>query len=48
LEEGGYEGTRSPIFTTPWSFNIELKIMDEAVKLAGKVGVQPQEYSLWD
>ena len=44
LEEGGYEGTRSPIFTTPWAFNIEDRIIAEAVKLAEKVGIEPKEY----
>ncbi|MEX2568679.1 MAG: hypothetical protein WD431_22240, partial [Cyclobacteriaceae bacterium] len=48
LEEGGYEGARSPIFTTPWAFNIEDRIIAEAVKLAEKVGIQPQEYPLTD
>lgn len=43
LEEGGYEGTRSPIFTTPWASNIEDRIIAEAVKLAAKVGIQPLE-----
>ncbi|MBD3627287.1 neutral/alkaline non-lysosomal ceramidase N-terminal domain-containing protein [Cyclobacterium sp.] len=48
LEEGGYEGTRSPIFTTPWAFDIEDRIIGEAVKLAEKVGIQPQKYPLTD
>ncbi|WP_163379949.1 neutral/alkaline non-lysosomal ceramidase N-terminal domain-containing protein [Cyclobacterium sp. SYSU L10401] len=46
LEEGGYEGTRSPIFTTPWAFDIEDRIIGEALKVAEKVGIQPQEISV--
>lgn len=42
LNEGGYEGTRSPIFTTPWAPTIEGQIISEAVKLAHEVGVQQQ------
>jgi hypothetical protein len=40
LKEGGYEGTRSPIFTTPWNMNIEAAILEEMAKLAEKTGVQ--------
>lgn len=40
LKEGGYEGTRSPIFTTPWHMNIQSSILDEMARLAEKAGVQ--------
>jgi len=43
LSEGGYEATRSPVFTTPWAPTIEMKIILEVIKLAQKVGA---EYSL--
>ncbi|MDD4728207.1 MAG: hypothetical protein PHN55_05600, partial [Dysgonamonadaceae bacterium] len=43
LSEGDYEATRSPIFTTPWAPNIEMKIILELIKLAHQVGA---EYSL--
>lgn len=39
LKEGGYEGTRSPIFTTPWGSGTETIIIDQMVQLAEKVGV---------
>lgn len=39
LAEGGYEGTRSPIFTSPWASNIENKILKESVRLAQDVGI---------
>ena len=34
LSEGGYEGSRSPIFTTPWASDIEAKIIMEVIRLA--------------
>jgi neutral ceramidase len=40
LKEGGYEGSRSPIFTTPWESDIEVKIVNEVTNLADRVGVQ--------
>ena len=43
LKEGGYEGTRSPIFTTPWNMNIESTILAEIARLAEKAGVQPEK-----
>ncbi|SEJ73761.1 Neutral/alkaline non-lysosomal ceramidase, N-terminal [Cyclobacterium xiamenense] len=46
LKEGGYEGTRSPIFTTPWAFDIEERILSEAVKLAVNIGIKAKEYPL--
>ncbi|MDD4108599.1 MAG: neutral/alkaline non-lysosomal ceramidase N-terminal domain-containing protein [Prolixibacteraceae bacterium] len=42
LSEGDYEGTRSYIFTTPWAPDIEMKIIMEALKVAGQAGVKPQ------
>ncbi len=33
LKEGGYEGTRSPVFTTPWASDIEEVIIAEVLKL---------------
>lgn len=38
-KEGGYEGTRSPIFTTPWVSNIEDVIIGEVKKLAKNAGL---------
>ena len=37
LSEGDYEGTRSPIFTTPWAPDIEMMIILEVIKLANQV-----------
>lgn len=39
-KEGGYEGTRSPIFTTPWASNIEDVIIREVDRLAKQIGVE--------
>lgn len=39
LQEGGYEGTRSPIFTSPWAIDIEERILGEALKLAEETGI---------
>lgn len=39
LREGGYEGNRSPYFTSPWESNIEYLIIEEAQKLAREVGI---------
>lgn len=39
-KEGGYEGTRSPIFTTPWASNIEDVIITEVKKLAKNAGLK--------
>jgi hypothetical protein len=39
LAEGGYEGTRSPIFTTPWASNIEQRILQEVLQLAEQAGI---------
>lgn len=39
LAEGGYEGTRSPIFTTPWASDIEERIIQEATRLAVEAGI---------
>ncbi len=41
LKEGGYEGTRSVFFTTPWNINIQSVIIGEMTKLAKEAGVQP-------
>ncbi len=38
LSEGGYEGSRSAIFTTPWAPDIEINIILEVIKLAKKAG----------
>lgn len=38
LSEGGYEGDRSPVFTTPWAPDIEMKIIMEVVRLSEKAG----------
>jgi neutral ceramidase len=40
IEEGGYEGSRSPIFTTPWQSDIELKILNSMIDLAEKAGLK--------
>ena len=32
LSEGDYEGTRSPVFTTPWAADIEMRIILEVIK----------------
>ena len=48
LAEGGYEGSRSPIFTTPWAASIEDNILAEAVKLAKMTGIEMVEYPLTD
>ncbi|MFC4874719.1 neutral/alkaline non-lysosomal ceramidase N-terminal domain-containing protein [Negadavirga shengliensis] len=48
LEEGGYEGSRSPIFTTPWAPDIEDRIIAEVVKLAKEAGIQPAEGPVTD
>ncbi len=39
LKEGGYEGTRSPIFTTPWASDIEKVIIQEVGRLAKQAGI---------
>ncbi len=39
LKEGGYEGTRSPIFTTPWASETEKMIIQEVGKMAEQAGV---------
>lgn len=39
LKEGGYEGTRSPVFTSPWASNIETRILNEVTRLANVAGV---------
>ncbi len=46
IVEGGYEGSRSPVFTTPWSSDIEVKIIHEVIKLAEQAGVPLFESSL--
>ncbi len=38
--EGGYEGSRSPIFTTPWASDIEEVIIREVRRLAELAGVK--------
>jgi len=43
LKEGGYEGERSPIFTTPWASDIETMIIQETMRLAKQVGVPKPE-----
>lgn len=44
LKEGGYEGTRSPVFTSPWASDIEEKILNEVARLA-KQAVMPEPTS---
>ncbi|MFC2087340.1 neutral/alkaline non-lysosomal ceramidase N-terminal domain-containing protein, partial [Bacteroidota bacterium] len=39
LSEGGYEASRSAIFTTPWAPDIEMKIVLEVIKLAEQAGI---------
>lgn len=39
LKEGGYEGTRSPVFTTPWASDTETTIIKQIVQLAEEAGV---------
>lgn len=43
LEEGGYEGDRSAIFTTPWAPDIEEKILHAATQLSQELGIMPLE-----
>ena len=43
LKEGGYEGTRSAIFTAPWNLNIQSVILGEMIRLAEKAGVHPKK-----
>jgi neutral ceramidase len=43
LKEGGYEGTRSAIFTTAWNMNIQSSILTEMARLAKLAGVQPKK-----
>ncbi len=38
LSEGGYEGSRSPVFTTPWATDIETKIIMEVIRLEKQAG----------
>jgi hypothetical protein len=45
LREGGYEGTRSAIFTTPWNVNIQSEILEEMTRQAEKVGVKKDKLS---
>ena len=40
-KEGGYEASRSPIFTTPWASNIEDVIIEEVKRLAKESGLTP-------
>jgi neutral ceramidase len=37
ITEGGYEGSRSAVFTTPWHPDIETKIISEVIRLADEV-----------
>jgi hypothetical protein len=46
LAEGGYEGTRSAIFTTPWASDIEKRILEEVMLLAKQTGVSKAEYQV--
>ena len=39
LSEGGYEGSRSPVFTTPWAAGIEKVIIGEVIRLAAQTGI---------
>lgn len=39
LEEGGYEGERSHLFTSPWRSDIESRIIDEVIRLGEKTGI---------
>jgi neutral ceramidase len=40
LSEGGYEGSRSPVFTSPWAADIEIRIIQEVIRLAGETGIR--------
>ncbi len=40
LNEGGYEGSRSPVFTSPWAADIEIRIIQEVIRLAGETGIR--------
>jgi len=42
-KEGGYEASRSPIFTTPWASDIEDVIIREVKRLAEQLGVQKSD-----
>jgi neutral ceramidase len=42
-KEGGYEASRSPIFTTPWASDIEEVIIREVKRLAEQAGVQKSD-----
>jgi hypothetical protein len=41
LKEGGYEGTRSPVYTTAWNMNIQSSILAEMARLAVIAGIKP-------
>jgi len=43
LKEGGYEGTRSPIFITLWNMNIQSVILGEMARLAKLAEVPPKK-----
>lgn len=45
IEEGGYEGSRSAVFTTPWHPNIENRIIHEVVQLANQMN-SPKEVQI--
>ncbi len=39
LEEGGYEGERSYVFTSPWRSDIESRIIEEVIRLSERTGI---------
>lgn len=39
LEEGGYEGDRSYLFTSPWRSDIESRIINEVIRLSDQTGI---------
>ncbi len=39
LEEGGYEGDRSYVFTSPWRSDIESRIIEEVIRLSERTGI---------
>ncbi len=40
ITEGGYEGSGSPVFTTPWASDIEVSIIHEIIRLARQTGLE--------
>ena len=39
-KEGGYEASRSPVFTSPWASDIEEVIIGEIKRMAGELKIK--------